>query len=144
MKRFQLWIKRPSRAFPFARPSRRGSGPAPRLLGWCGTPGGSYWPGGEEAGEVTLKTLPCHKGMLLSRETETDGYLTGISSGQIQHVEEEAELTGQTELLLAQMILHQIPDWFPGNIKPNVPTQRGQQQQVCMSNRKHDYKSTSH
>lgn len=39
-------------------------------------------------------------------------YLTGISTRQIQHVEEEAELTGQAELLLAQMILDETADWL--------------------------------
>lgn len=39
-------------------------------------------------------------------------YLTGISTRQIQHVEEEAKLAGQAELLLAQMILDETADWL--------------------------------
>lgn len=39
-------------------------------------------------------------------------YLTRIPSRQIQHVEEKSKFTGQAELLLTQMILHQTPDWL--------------------------------
>lgn len=39
-------------------------------------------------------------------------YLAGVSSAQIQHMKEEAELTGQTELLLTQVILHQASNWL--------------------------------
>ena len=37
-------------------------------------------------------------------------YLTRVTTGQVQHVEEEAELTGQAELLLAEVVLHQAAD----------------------------------
>lgn len=37
-------------------------------------------------------------------------YLAWISSAQIQHTKEEAELTGQAELLLTQVILNQASD----------------------------------
>ncbi len=39
-------------------------------------------------------------------------YLAGVSSAQVQHVKKESQLTGQTELLLTQMILNQAPDWL--------------------------------
>lgn len=39
-------------------------------------------------------------------------YLARIPSRQIQHVEEKSKFTGQAELLLTQMILHQTPDWL--------------------------------
>lgn len=53
-----------------------------------------------------------HHLQLLHRKNRKKTYLTRISSRQIQHVEEEAELTGQTKLLLAQMILYETPDWL--------------------------------
>jgi len=90
---------------PFARLSPRGLDPALRLLGWYETLGGSYWPWG--VAEVGLGNL--HDTINVSRMfrgTWTNSYLTWISSWQVQHVEEEAKLTGQTKLLLAQMILH--------------------------------------
>lgn len=31
--------------------------------------------------------------------------LTGVASGEVQHVEEEAQLAGQAELLLAKVVL---------------------------------------
>lgn len=37
-------------------------------------------------------------------------HLARVPSAEIQHMKEEAKLTGQTELLLAQVILHQAPD----------------------------------
>ena len=37
-------------------------------------------------------------------------YLTRVTAGQVQHVEEEPELTGQAELLLAEVVLHQAAD----------------------------------
>ena len=36
--------------------------------------------------------------------------LAGVSSRQVQHVEEQAQLTAQAELLLAQVVLHQAAD----------------------------------
>lgn len=39
-------------------------------------------------------------------------YLAGVSSTQVQHVKKEPQLTGQAELLLAQVILYQAPDWL--------------------------------
>ena len=39
-------------------------------------------------------------------------YLAGVSPRQVQHMEEEAKLTCQTELLLAEVILDQAADWL--------------------------------
>lgn len=36
--------------------------------------------------------------------------LAGVSSGQVQHVEEQAQLAAQAELLLAQVVLDQAAD----------------------------------
>ncbi|KAG9333974.1 hypothetical protein JZ751_009290, partial [Albula glossodonta] len=62
MKRFQLWTRRPSLAFPV-----------------CSSESARIRPRAD-------------------------------ASGIVQHVEEEAQLTGQAELLLAQVILHQAAD----------------------------------
>lgn len=49
-----------------------------------------------------------HYSCLTSSGLATD--LAGVSSGQIQHVEEQTQLTAQAELLLAQVVLDQAAD----------------------------------
>lgn len=104
MKRFQLWIKRPSLALPV-----------------CSSESARIRPSAEASGIVRnarrkLLALTRRGSRVRSGEaTRTDRsfyYLTRIPSRQIQHVEEKSKFTGQTELLLTQMILHQTPDWL--------------------------------
>lgn len=85
-----------------------GSNPTQMPLGLFGKPGENCWPVKEASKSRVsvwlverLQSWWCHK-----------CYLAGVSSAQIQHVKEEAELTGQTELLLTQVILYQAPDWL--------------------------------
>lgn len=91
---------------PSARLSPRGSDPVQRLQGWFEMPGGSYWPWGGKTEAAGWGNPQCG---VATRAEKNVSYLAWISSWQIEHVEEEAKLTGQTKLLLAQMILHQTP-----------------------------------
>lgn len=56
---------------------------------------------------LTLPGSPaCHPHITPGLTTD----LAGVSSGQVQHVEEQAQLTAQAELLLAQVVLDQAAD----------------------------------
>lgn len=112
MKRFQLWIRCPRRAFPV-----------------CSSESARIKPKAEASGIVRKarrKLLACKEnkqvlcvcayailswGWILT-ELKVLVYLAGVSSAQVQHVKKESQLTGQTELLLTQMILYQAPDWL--------------------------------
>lgn len=108
MKRFQLWIKRPSLALPV-----------------CSSESARIRPSAEASGIVrnarrkllalTRRGLGLGLGQEKAAATRTDRsfhYLARIPSRQIQHVEEKSKFAGQAELLLTQMILHQTPDWL--------------------------------
>ncbi len=120
MKRFQLWMRRPRRAFPVCSSESARINLTLTPPGLSGKPGENYWPVKKTnkclcmcicyAWLTALKAL-IQLGMN-SDELKVLVYLAGVSSAQVQHVKKESQLTGQTELLLTQMILNQAPDWL--------------------------------
>lgn len=96
--------------------SRPGSDRGLRPQEWCGTPEENYCPRIQEVcwwkgvifsfvAVCTATSLPMSisRPLLLARSPGTD--LARVTTGEVQHVEEEAQLTCQAELFLAQVAL---------------------------------------
>lgn len=60
--------------------------------------------------EPSTTLLLCALSLLLHSTPGLATDLAGVSPGQVQHVEEQAQLAAQAELLLAQVILDQAAD----------------------------------